>query len=62
MALRSRPWPHCPTSGGTRTSRDRVGIAAKDARERDFPYSMRKPLMARLITSCWICSVPSKMS
>ena len=27
-----------------------------------FAYSMRRPLMARLITSCWICSVPSKMS
>ena len=25
-------------------------------------YSMRRPLMAREITSCWICSVPSKMS
>src|SRR5690606_10539380 len=23
---------------------------------------MRRPLMARLMTSCWICSVPSKMS
>jgi hypothetical protein len=26
------------------------------------PYSNRRPEMARLITSCWICSVPSKMS
>ncbi len=25
-------------------------------------YSMRMPLMARETTSCWICSVPSKMS
>jgi len=25
-------------------------------------YSMRIPEMARLMTSCWICSVPSKMS
>ena len=25
-------------------------------------YSIRKPLMALEITSCWICSVPSKMS
>ena len=25
-------------------------------------YSMRKPEIAREITSCWICSVPSKMS
>ena len=25
-------------------------------------YSIRKPEIARLITSCWICSVPSKMS
>jgi hypothetical protein len=25
-------------------------------------YSMRRPEMAREITSCWICSVPSKMS
>ena len=27
-----------------------------------FRYSMRRPEMARAITSCWICSVPSKMS
>ena len=25
-------------------------------------YSMRRPEIARAITSCWICSVPSKMS
>lgn len=25
-------------------------------------YSIRRPEMAREITSCWICSVPSKMS
>ena len=25
-------------------------------------YSIRKPLMVRAMTSCWICSVPSKMS
>ena len=25
-------------------------------------YSIRKPLIAREMTSCWICSVPSKMS
>ena len=25
-------------------------------------YSMRIRLIAREITSCWICSVPSKMS
>jgi hypothetical protein len=25
-------------------------------------YSMRNPEIARLMTSCWICSVPSKMS
>jgi hypothetical protein len=25
-------------------------------------YSMRRPEMARAMTSCWICSVPSKMS
>jgi hypothetical protein len=29
---------------------------------RDLCYSMRRPEMAREITSCWICSVPSKMS
>ena len=23
---------------------------------------LRRPLIARLMTSCWICSVPSKMS
>ncbi len=27
-----------------------------------YCYSIRKPEMARAITSCWICSVPSKMS
>ena len=25
-------------------------------------YSIRMPLMARATRSCWICSVPSKMS
>jgi len=25
-------------------------------------YRIRTPEIARLITSCWICSVPSKMS
>ena len=25
-------------------------------------YSIRIPEIARLITNCWICSVPSKMS
>ena len=25
-------------------------------------YSIRRPLIAREMTSCWICSVPSKMS
>ena len=25
-------------------------------------YTIRSPEMARLMTSCWICSVPSKMS
>ena len=40
-----------------------------DARETDrmptFPqvsYSIRRPLIALAMTSCWICSVPSKMS
>ena len=27
-----------------------------------FSYSMRRPVIARAMTSCWICSVPSKMS
>jgi hypothetical protein len=44
-----------------------VGIVAETTRRvavgrradwRD--YSMRMPEMARLITNCWICSVPSK--
>ncbi len=30
--------------------------------QRETRYSMRRPLMARAMTSCWICSVPSKMS
>ncbi len=30
---------------------------------RNYPgYSIRMPEMAREITNCWICSVPSKMS
>ncbi len=28
----------------------------------EVSYSIRRPEMAREITSCWICSVPSKMS
>ena len=28
---------------------------------RDERYSMRRPLMARLMTSCWISLVPSKI-
>ncbi|MEJ2888944.1 hypothetical protein [Actinomycetospora aeridis] len=31
------------------------------ARRRE-PYWMWRPLIARAMTSCWICSVPSKMS
>ena len=29
---------------------------------RHLDYSIRRPLIARPMTSCWICSVPSKMS
>jgi hypothetical protein len=32
------------------------------ARDETSSYSIRKPEMARPMTSCWICSVPSKMS
>jgi len=36
-------------------------VSAQPPLDRDS-YSIRSPLMAREITSCWICSVPSKMS
>ena len=40
-----------------------LGVDFLAPRERGCPcgaYSMRRPEMAREITSCWICSVPSK--
>jgi hypothetical protein len=39
-------------------------VTSRGERRRQCPgcYSMRRPEMARAITSCWICSVPSKMS
>jgi hypothetical protein len=36
--------------------------ATGNEQNRRSAYSMRRPLIARAITSCWICSVPSKMS
>jgi len=44
-----------PIRAGTR--RSTFGSAATPT-----TYSMRRPEIARLMTSCWICSVPSKMS
>jgi hypothetical protein len=40
------------------------GIGASHNRETaaGLTYSIRSPLIARAITRCWICSVPSKMS
>ena len=35
---------------------------AEDHNTAAMDYSMRRPEMARLMTSSWICSVPSKMS
>jgi hypothetical protein len=48
---------------GTRNEADydRAG-AAQDSGTAASDYSIRSPLIARAITSCWICSVPSKMS
>jgi hypothetical protein len=40
---------------------DSHGLSA-GARKPRIAYSIRRPLIARAITSCWICSVPSKMS
>jgi hypothetical protein len=36
--------------------------ASQDSETAGSAYSIRKPEIARAITSCWICSVPSKMS
>jgi hypothetical protein len=43
-----------------RRARSERGVHAQVAV--DAAYSTGIPLLARLITSCWICSVPSKMS
>jgi hypothetical protein len=43
----------------TPTRRARVRTWRRSGRR---SYSMRRPLIAREMTSCWICSVPSKMS
>ena len=40
---------------------DGVG-GGRGLQDRRSGYSTRRPVMAREITSCWICSVPSKMS
>ena len=37
-------------------------VGAESAAIPLFTYSMRMLEIARLMTSCWICSVPSKMS
>jgi hypothetical protein len=37
-------------------------LAAGRRQKRQVSYSMQRPLIARAMTSCWICSVPSKMS
>lgn len=50
-----------PPDGAALGPRARLGLF--DAGPlRCWSYSMRRPEMARAITSCWICSVPSKMS
>ena len=36
---------------------DRAG-ASQDSETEASGYSIRRPLIARAITSCWICSVP----
>src|SRR5690606_5770631 len=44
------------------SDRARSGHDLTAASRRSLSYSIRRPEMARPITSCWICSVPSKMS
>ena len=53
----------CPTPSGRSWSAEHRPSAPWKQQVRAWNrYSMRRPLMAREITSCWICSVPSKMS
>jgi len=47
-----------PSSGGA----VRGGRASAHGAFDQVSYSIRRPLIALEITSCWICSVPSKMS
>ena len=51
--------------GGVHVQVGAVGaptVARNGGVGRLYRYSIRSPEMARPITSCWICSVPSKMS
>ena len=62
---RARPVvPLTPPDGRLRDGRGgyRRTERHKMASEQPRCYSSRRPLMARAMTSCWICSVPSKMS
>ncbi len=53
-----------PRAGPGATGPDVRGETSGPVRPDGQPggYSIRRPEMAREITSCWICSVPSKMS
>ena len=62
---------HCTRFAGAsepartyRTEPDRADATGQEPPgQRPEPsYSMRRPEVARAMTSCWICSVPSKMS
>jgi hypothetical protein len=48
--------------GGCAAEGHRRGAFVAPSAQRIAGYSTRRPLIAREITSCWICSVPSKMS
>jgi hypothetical protein len=56
------PHPRRGPAGSPEWTRPAVAGGPQSSRTRRRDYSMRKPEIARLITSSWICSVPSKMS
>jgi hypothetical protein len=61
---RSHPFPPSPQyhEGFCEDARAVAGWAQPQQLYVVVSYSIRMPEIARAITSCWICSVPSKMS
>lgn len=56
---------HHSAAGRTEVHDPLAAVRGRAQEEATFPevsYSIRKPLIAQEMTSCWICSVPSKMS